>query len=363
MSIISSVSPNLSPKTSFHGHDRSYVGQVRRSNSRFSTTSTRNSHASMSPADSSLRQNLTHPSRSPALSTKTVTTVDSGTQYTPPNFPPTDRRHMNIHNGSLSQPSIDTPDEDGSTSVTQQELSTSPIAQVPPPGKLRDDRQSHPTDDHSINGQGTARNARNGVSSANQPEIGSPLKRARGPEMAKKVLPRNYMDCDVTDLGHVIAGMLQEIVELNDRRDLDNNALTRFHSRYVVGTLELKSAGTKANSSGKQSSSSYLHPRLPQSYYCSRYAISAHSSFSGLLDRPIMFSILPFQHQFVDSPSLSHHCYDRGRQRSQRQFLDQQHLCQSWWCQYQGVVFAGTGVPRANGLEDHTAGRPSGEIL
>lgn len=356
MSIITSVSPNLSPKTSFHGHDRSYVGQVRRSNSRFSTTSTRNSHASTSPADSSFRQTPTQPSRSPAPAMKTATTVDSGTQYTPPSFPPTDRRHINISNSSHVHTSIDTQIDNESMFVKQEEPSASAIRQISPPRKLGDDPQTHTTEDRPVNGQGTVLN---GLNSAPQPGIDSPSKRARGPEMAKKVMPRDYMKCNVTDLGHVIAGMLQELVELNDKRELDTNALTRFHSRYVAWKFEV----VKANKSGKQSSPSYLHPSLPQSYYCTCYAISAYPPLSGLLDRPVMCSIFPFQHQFVDSPSLPHYCYDRGRQGSQRQFLDQQYLLPCRWCQCQGAVFAGVGVSGADGLEDHTAGRRSGAIL
>lgn len=217
MSIITSVSPNLSPKTSFHGHDRSYIGQVRRSNSRLSTNSTRNSHASTSPADSSFHKTPTHPSRSPTLSMKTSTT-DSGTQYTPPSFPPTDRRHINI-----SPSNIDTP-------VKHEEDSTSAIAHASPSGELRDDPQPHTPEDHPVNGQGTVRN---GVSSASQPEVGSPSKRARGPEMAPKAMPRDYMRADLKDIGHVIADMLQELVRINDPLPLTNAHLTRFHSRYV----------------------------------------------------------------------------------------------------------------------------------
>ncbi|KAE9984223.1 hypothetical protein BLS_002817 [Venturia inaequalis] len=159
---------------------------------------------------------------------KTATTVDSGTQYTPPSFPPTDRRHINISNSSHVHTSIDTQMDNESMFVKQEEPSASAIRQISPPKKLGDDPQTHTTEDRPVNGQGTVLN---GLNSAPQPGIDSPSKRARGPEMAKKVMPRDYMKCNVTDLGHVIAGMLQELVELNDKRELDTNALTRFHSR------------------------------------------------------------------------------------------------------------------------------------
>lgn len=131
---------------------------------------------------------------------------------------------------------MDTEVSSESTSVKQEEYSTSALAQNSPPGTSGDDSQPHNIADHPVNGQGTALS---GVGTASQSEIGSISKRARGPELAKKLMPRDYMKCNVTDLGHVIAGMLQELVELNDKRELDTNALTRFHSRYVAWTLEV----------------------------------------------------------------------------------------------------------------------------
>lgn len=236
MPIISSSSPNLSPKPSFHGHDRSYAG-LRRSTSRFSTTSARNSHASTSPADSSFHQTPTHPSRSPAMPAPMKTSTDSGTQYTPEHYPPTDRRHIT----SLTSPVIDTRMSDSSVSVKQEDesASASAISHIAPPEpRLRDNPQPHNPDAHPVNGQGTARD---GVSSASQSDLGSPSKRAKGPKMDSKVMPRDYMKCDVKDLGHVIADMLMELVRINDPLPFKNSSLTRFHSRYVHGELERRS--------------------------------------------------------------------------------------------------------------------------
>jgi hypothetical protein len=50
-----------------------------------------------------------------------------------------------------------------------------------------------------------------------------------------KVLPKNYADCDVTDLGVLIAGMLMDLVEINDKIPLKDGSLTRFHSRAPPG--------------------------------------------------------------------------------------------------------------------------------
>lgn len=220
MSIISSPSPNLSPKTSFHGHDRSYVG-LRRSNSRFSST-TRRSHASTSPADSSFHQTP----RSPTFPAPMKTTTDSGTQYTPEEYPPTaSRRHIS----ALSPSVIDTPMENDSPAVKQEEDSASAIAHSPSPEPtLRDDPQPHIPEDRPVAGQGTMRNV---VSSVSTPDLGSPSKRVRGPKMEDKIMPRDYMKCDVKDLGHVIADMLMELVRINDPLPFKNSNLTRFHSR------------------------------------------------------------------------------------------------------------------------------------
>jgi hypothetical protein len=220
MSIISSPSPNLSPKTSFHGHDRSYVG-LRRSNSRFSSA-TRHSHASTSPADSSFHQTP----RSPAFPAPMKTMTDSGTQYTPEEYPPTASRQRI---STLSPAVIDTPMENDGPLVKQEEESVSAIAQIPPPEPtMRDDPQPHSPEDRLVTGQGTVRN---GVSSASTPDLGSPSKRARGPKMEDKIMPRDYMKCDVKDLGHVIADMLMELVRINDPLPFKNSNLTRFHSR------------------------------------------------------------------------------------------------------------------------------------
>jgi hypothetical protein len=52
--------------------------------------------------------------------------------------------------------------------------------------------------------------------------------------MAKTVLPRDYAQCNVTDLGILISDMLMELVRINDKIPLQDGQLTRFHSRYVM---------------------------------------------------------------------------------------------------------------------------------
>lgn len=47
----------------------------------------------------------------------------------------------------------------------------------------------------------------------------------------KKVLPRNYFECEFPDLLNLISSMLSELIKLNDSLPLVQSQLTRFHSR------------------------------------------------------------------------------------------------------------------------------------
>jgi hypothetical protein len=59
----------------------------------------------------------------------------------------------------------------------------------------------------------------------------SPAKRSKT-QPSVKVMPRNYMEGDVRDLGYIIAHMLMELNRINDPLPFDPDRLTRFHSRY-----------------------------------------------------------------------------------------------------------------------------------
>jgi hypothetical protein len=59
----------------------------------------------------------------------------------------------------------------------------------------------------------------------------SEAKRRRSDAPAMKALPARYEDCDVKDLGIVIADMLMELIRTNDAIPLRDGGLTRFHSR------------------------------------------------------------------------------------------------------------------------------------
>jgi hypothetical protein len=59
----------------------------------------------------------------------------------------------------------------------------------------------------------------------------SPTKRSKT-QPSVKVMPRNYMEGDVRDLGFIISHMLMELNRINDPLPFDPDRLTRFHSRY-----------------------------------------------------------------------------------------------------------------------------------
>ena len=68
------------------------------------------------------------------------------------------------------------------------------------------------------------------VTPSNQPRSATP-KRPRPDAPAMKAMPVRYQDCDVRDLGIIIADMLMELIRTNDGIPLLDGGLTRFHSR------------------------------------------------------------------------------------------------------------------------------------
>ncbi|KAF2421188.1 cyclin-domain-containing protein [Tothia fuscella] len=63
----------------------------------------------------------------------------------------------------------------------------------------------------------------------------SPQKRARAVDPGIKIMPLDYMKCEVKDLGILISGLLNELVRINDPLPFKNDQLTRFHSRAPPG--------------------------------------------------------------------------------------------------------------------------------
>ncbi|KAK6514455.1 hypothetical protein TWF281_004655 [Arthrobotrys megalospora] len=61
--------------------------------------------------------------------------------------------------------------------------------------------------------------------------LGSPSKRVKPMQPAKKLVPRDYQLCAMNDLVVLISDMLNQLVSLNDGIPLTQGGLTRFHSR------------------------------------------------------------------------------------------------------------------------------------
>jgi hypothetical protein len=58
-----------------------------------------------------------------------------------------------------------------------------------------------------------------------------PTKRAKSDQTSVKVLPAKYEFCPVEDMVMIIANMISELIETNDKLPLRSGVLTRFHSR------------------------------------------------------------------------------------------------------------------------------------
>jgi hypothetical protein len=118
--------------------------------------------------------------------------------------------HSADNNASSGDEIIASGDEQMDTTTKTSPLISSP--EPPPPPKEQQDHEPRNAED---------------VARAE-----SPTKRAK-PQPAIKIMPRNYMEGDVRDLGIIISHMLMELIRINDRLPFDPERLTRFHSRYV----------------------------------------------------------------------------------------------------------------------------------
>jgi hypothetical protein len=117
-------------------------------------------------------------------------------------------------------------DDDGDNDVESKHALEQTESHSPPPPEptLRQDPQPH-TPTGTSSGSAPVSTA-----SDTSSDIVSPTKRARG-EASAKVMPLDYMKCDVRDLGIVIADMLMELIRINDPLPVRNEQLTRYHSR------------------------------------------------------------------------------------------------------------------------------------
>jgi hypothetical protein len=147
--------------------------------------------------------------------------VDAGTQYSPPDFPPTAKRSMTDIQAVARDDAALSEEKSGKGDGLEGTRTSTP----PEPSLRQDPRPHTPT------GQSSSEGAISTVSETSS-LLNSPSKRAKGSSVPK-VMPLDYMQCDVRDLGIVISDMLLELIRINDPLPVRNEQLTRYHSRYA----------------------------------------------------------------------------------------------------------------------------------
>jgi len=244
MTTLATPSPTLSPKPSFHGassHSSFKRPSLSTSSAKPHTSSSSSSGHTSGRRSNGPFQSMEQPAVKAASPLLKQPTVDAGTQYTPPGYPPTSRwpaPSTNIDNITRSTNAITfaapmqtTPHSTTTPSKRREpepehehnvSTDTDTLSQPPEPNP-RVDPSPHLS---LVSSTSTIANTSRNSSDS------SPSKRAKS-SGTKKVLPANYAECSVTDLGILISDMLMELVRINDKIPLRDGQLTRFHSRYV----------------------------------------------------------------------------------------------------------------------------------
>ncbi len=162
-------------------------------------------------------------------------TIDVGTQYTPPDWPPTSSRATSaVSTTCIKSEATDNPEPERSPSFTHPHNAATPVPPAPHP-----EPQLRVTPQASLQQTSTAfRRTHSSVSdscadSSTSSFRSSPPKRARQQNEEVKVVPVDYSTCETKDLAVLIADMLMELIHFNDEISLQDGHLTRFHSRYV----------------------------------------------------------------------------------------------------------------------------------
>ncbi|KAL8794053.1 MAG: hypothetical protein Q9195_003353 [Heterodermia aff. obscurata] len=169
-----------------------------------------------------------------SLSTSThssKTTVDAGTQYTPPLKP----SHASTPSASSlgkrrssSSPSSMSPALPAEPALAPQLAQKRTAAALPP-------SPSRPTTSSTTAPQPrpttTSPSSSSSSTTTTTTTSTSAAKRPRHPTSQPKLLPADYSACDTTSLCTIISNMLLELIRLNDDIPLRDGGLTRFHSR------------------------------------------------------------------------------------------------------------------------------------
>ena len=154
--------------------------------------------------------------------------VDAATQYSPPETgSPVSIRKIESH--SQVKPAASAP-ELLRTPGKRRAESGSPPAPTLPHSPLQPNPRIDPEPVADIPTSPQDVVAQQPVTPSNQPRPAAP-KRPRPSAPAMKAMPPRYENCDVRDLGNIIADMLMELVRTNDAIPLQDGGLTRFHSR------------------------------------------------------------------------------------------------------------------------------------
>lgn len=150
---------------------------------------------------------------------KEKSTVDVGTQYSPP----LDSR----------PPPADLPSSLGK----RRDMSISPQVPPEPPLEPQLAAPKHPVVPSSFSQLASASSVTlaKTSSTASSSSQGSSPKRARPAKPPLKFMPEHYETCDVKELVTLISNMLMELIRFNDDIPLKEGRLTRFHSRAPPG--------------------------------------------------------------------------------------------------------------------------------
>lgn len=155
-------------------------------------------------------------------------TADASTQYTPPDWPPTSSR--------APRPLTEVPIRRQHSETSQPE----PVVAPSPVPKVADTASSQPQPPLEPVLRKTPQTSFS-QSRSDASRIGSPVsrsdsgqptaKRLRPPDQETRVVPRDYALCPPKTLAVLIAGLLMDLINHNDTIKLEDNNLTRFHSR------------------------------------------------------------------------------------------------------------------------------------
>lgn len=154
--------------------------------------------------------------------------IDAGTQYSPPDWPPTSNRSsirtqpkplLSTSTSQVGAPSLPTKDPTLTVALSDPVAPSEPRLRVIP----------HP--------QNTSRRSHSTLSDSSHDRSLTEERPAQRPrrhhDTPVKTLPRNYTECEPRELGNLIASLLMDLVQHNDTIPLKDDSLTRFHSRSV----------------------------------------------------------------------------------------------------------------------------------